>query len=105
MKDNIFNLDTYNRQDIPEYDICIVGSGPAGMVLCSQLSESGFKIAVIESGDFKYKESSDNLYFSTEQVGMEIKPYSRVRAFGGTSNTRFFKKGFCECYRLAFGIF
>lgn len=42
------------------YDVCVIGSGPAGGVLAKELAESGAKVAVVEAGrvmapeDFHY---------------------------------------------------
>lgn len=42
------------------YDVCVIGSGPAGGVLSKELAESGAKVAVVEAGrvmtpeDFHY---------------------------------------------------
>lgn len=44
------------------YDVCVIGSGPAGGVLAKELAESGAKVALIEAGaripirDFHYHE-------------------------------------------------
>src|SRR5260370_16822825 len=32
------------------YDVCVIGSGPAGGVLSKELAESGAKVALIEAG-------------------------------------------------------
>ena len=42
------------------FDVCIIGSGPAGGVLSKELAEAGAKVALIEAGrtmlpeDFQY---------------------------------------------------
>ena len=32
------------------YDVCVIGSGPAGGVLAKELAESGAKVALVEAG-------------------------------------------------------
>src|SRR5580704_9480890 len=42
------------------YDVCVIGSGPAGGVLSKELAEAGAKVALVEAGrpmtydDFQY---------------------------------------------------
>src|SRR5258706_4346993 len=35
---------------MPMFDVCVIGSGPAGGVLSKELAESGAKVALIEAG-------------------------------------------------------
>ncbi|MBV9503055.1 MAG: FAD-dependent oxidoreductase, partial [Acidobacteriaceae bacterium] len=37
-------------QDNESYDVCVIGSGPAGGVLSKELAEAGAKVALIEGG-------------------------------------------------------
>ncbi len=68
------------------YDICIVGSGPAGLTLCNELSGSGKKICIIESGGRNLNSKNElKKVISTGEI--KIKDSSRERAWGGTSNT------------------
>ena len=32
------------------YDVCVIGSGPAGGILSKELAESGAKVALVEAG-------------------------------------------------------
>lgn len=32
------------------YDVCVIGSGPAGGVLSKELAEAGVSVAVVEAG-------------------------------------------------------
>lgn len=72
--------------DNTEYDVCIVGSGPAGGTLANELSESGLRVCVLESGKWERTNFCDQLR-DVESVSLKIKPYSRERQVGGTSNT------------------
>lgn len=67
-------------------DICIVGSGPAGITLAREFAKS-FRVCLLESGgvepDAKIQELNDG-----ETVGEAFVPLitSRQRQFGGTAN-------------------
>ena len=80
---------TDNLQNIEEnrYDICIIGSGPAGLTLCGELIDSGKKIAVIECGGLIRNEINDKLREVKNEGEIKIKNNSRERVFGGTSTT------------------
>jgi choline dehydrogenase-like flavoprotein len=72
---------------MPEYDICIIGSGPAGLTLCNELAQSGKRLCLIESGHRKLSQDKDNLKKLDNTGEIKIKAGSRERAWGGTSNT------------------
>src|ERR1044072_5679383 len=68
-----------------ESDICIVGSGAAGLTLARRLTEFGHRVTLLESGGLDFEQPTQDLYRG-ENVGM---PYydldqSRLRFFGGT---------------------
>ena len=44
------DLKVFSSNSILEYDICIVGSGPAGISLAKQLLDTNHRIAILESG-------------------------------------------------------
>lgn len=69
------------------YDVCIVGSGPAGLTLASELAETGLKICVLESGSLKKTPHADALRAVKSTGDILIKPSSRERVLGGTSTT------------------
>ena len=69
-----------------EYDVCIVGSGPAGISVARQLFDSGLRIVMLESGgidpepeyqQFNQGENSGPSFLSLSA--------SRLRCFGGAS--------------------
>ena len=72
----------------PHYDVCIVGSGPAGITVCAELMESGCRICVLESGTETKTEFADSLR-KVESHGIRVLPESRERILGGTSHTWF----------------
>ena len=70
-----------------DYDICIVGSGPAGITLALELADSKKRICVLEAGGHKASKSEINEFLSGENVGLPYKlEASRSRQFGGTSD-------------------
>ncbi len=80
----IYDLSQF-RAKLPEYDVCIIGSGPAGIVLANEL-KNVCKICVLESGNMKPTKRGDDLR-RVESEGIFIKEDSRERVFGGASTT------------------
>ena len=79
----------YSSSNLPdplaEYDLCIIGSGPAGMTLALELKYTGIKICILESGDRTLRERDD--IGPVQSEGIEIRRDSRVRSIGGSSQT------------------
>ncbi|MEK7467384.1 MAG: GMC oxidoreductase [Planctomycetota bacterium] len=69
-----------------EYDLCIIGAGPAGLTVAAELAYSGLRVCVLESGEEKRGPFADALKEVLNE-GLAIKPESRVRALGGASLT------------------
>lgn len=68
------------------YDLCIVGSGPAGVTIAQRLRHSGLNICVIEAGDRQYSETSQAFYQGAVTAeNYEPLDVVRLRLFGGTS--------------------
>jgi len=82
----IADLDEYDGTELPEYDLCIIGSGPAGATVANELAGSGLRICVLESGRLRITRHGDALK-QVESEGIHIKDYSRERVLGGTSTT------------------
>jgi choline dehydrogenase-like flavoprotein len=82
----IIDLDNIALDGLPKYDLCIVGSGPAGATLAAELVGSGLKICVLESGLKKTTRRGD-LLREVVSEGIKIKEYSRERVLGGASTT------------------
>lgn len=68
------------------YDVCVIGSGPAGCVLANELFAAGLTVCVLESGMVHPSDWADSLK-QVDWQGLEIKNYSRERIIGGTSAT------------------
>ena len=70
-----------------DYDICIVGSGPAGITAALQLAETDRRICLLEAGGREKSIAEQYEFYAGESVGL---PYdvgrTRSRRFGGTSD-------------------
>jgi choline dehydrogenase-like flavoprotein len=82
----IIDLAHDRRTDLGSYDVCIIGSGPAGLVLATELSRSGVGVCVLESGSINKHRSCDELR-ALDWEGIQIKECSRERVVGGASST------------------
>ena len=45
-----------------EYDICIIGSGAAGITIAQRLNKYNLKIALIEGGSHEFSRQSQDIY-------------------------------------------
>ena len=70
-----------------EHEICVVGSGIAGMLLVMELARTGKDICMIESGAWTPDDDTQSLY-TLNNVGYPIRKHyqSRIRYFGGSCN-------------------
>lgn len=68
------------------YDVCVVGSGPAGTALARGLANTRLRVCVLESGGRRPTPFADSLR-DLDCEGIQIKEYSRERVWGGTSST------------------
>lgn len=68
------------------FDVCIVGTGPAGMSLALALADKGWQVGLFEGGGLEPSEQSTQLY-AGKNVGLDYIPLDacRLRYFGGTS--------------------
>jgi choline dehydrogenase-like flavoprotein len=69
------------------FDVCVVGSGPAGITVARRLADRGATVALMEGGGRERDDASQDLY-SGESVGLEYFSLdgTRLRYFGGSSN-------------------
>lgn len=76
-----------SADDSADFDVVVVGAGPAGISLALELARSSLKIALLEAGGLDDPGAEALELFSGDNVGL---PYalasSRQRFFGGTSN-------------------
>jgi choline dehydrogenase-like flavoprotein/nucleoside-diphosphate-sugar epimerase len=71
------------------YDVCIIGTGPAGSTLARELATSGLRVVLVESGYHDRRPESDALDL-IESVGwprIEDQWEARNRILGGASHT------------------
>ena len=71
------------------WDVCIIGSGPAGVAVAAELSGNGLRIVLLESGGHVRQDFADALD-EVENVGwprVEDQWLVRNRIVGGTSHT------------------
>jgi choline dehydrogenase-like flavoprotein len=84
----IADLETAGREDLDRlYDVCVVGSGPAGMTVARRLAARGFTVALMEGGGLEIDGRSQDLY-AGENLGLDYFTLdtTRLRYFGGSSN-------------------
>ena len=67
------------RRDIADraelsFDLCIVGSGPAGLTLAIELALLGMRIGVLEAGEREFSIQSQD-FFNGTVAGTEIDEY------------------------------
>ena len=84
----IVDTDAGGREAFAEvFDVCVVGSGPAGITLARKLKEQGLHVALMEAGGRDPSPESQELY-GGENVGLPYFPLdvTRLRFLGGSSN-------------------
>lgn len=69
------------------FDVCVVGTGPAGLSLARRLAGHGLRVALMEGGDTDLTNDSQMIY-EGDNVGADYWPLSasRRRYLGGSSN-------------------
>ena len=80
------NSEHSDHSNVLQCEICIVGTGIAGLALASELRNSGIDMIILESGDWSGDNGTNNLTV-TKDVGL---PYQspkvgQNRGFGGTT--------------------
>ena len=66
------------------FDVCIIGSGPAGISLAHKLSKYKIKVALIPGGGLKISRFNQNFYKGKSNLNVDLSKH-RIRVFGGTS--------------------
>ncbi len=86
---DITDLESLPPDPALDADICIVGSGPAGLTVASELAGSGARVLILESGSLKEDDAADalNAFDSVGHPRATTEWKTRNRIFGGTSHT------------------
>lgn len=82
----IIDLDQIQDSILPKYDVCIVGSGPAGITIANELKSTDIRVCIVESGKKKPTKHGDALR-RVQSDGIHVKDFSRERVLGGASTT------------------
>jgi choline dehydrogenase-like flavoprotein len=73
-----------------QFDVCIVGSGPAGITLAREISRSGFRACILEAGGPKPAKETQNVNEGAVESAHGYREQTlwegRRRQFGGTAN-------------------
>jgi choline dehydrogenase-like flavoprotein len=79
--------DAWSRVSDGHYDVCICGTGPAGITTARKLAALGRRVLLLEGGALSYTEESESLY-QGNNIGRQywFLESGRLRYFGGTSN-------------------
>ena len=96
----IFDVETAERSAFDrDFDVCIIGAGPAGITLARRLAARGFDVALLEGGGLQWSEESQDVAVG-ESVGLAYPDLdvARVRCFGGSSGHW---NGLCRAFEAA----
>jgi choline dehydrogenase-like flavoprotein len=86
----LIDLNTEVSDNSLQFDVCIVGSGPAGITLAREISRAGLRVCLLESGgqksSAKIQDLNTGTVDSTHGYREEPLRHGRHRQFGGTAN-------------------
>lgn len=70
-----------------DFDLAIIGAGPAGITLARELAGHGYRIALLEAGGMEPPDAAARKLYDADVTGLAYPVQaSRQRFFGGTSN-------------------
>jgi choline dehydrogenase-like flavoprotein len=83
----LFNFnEAWPRVAETKYDVCICGTGPAGITTARKLAARGKRVVLLEAGGASYSNESQD-HYRGKNVGRTYWPESsRLRYLGGSSN-------------------
>lgn len=84
----IINLDQWDSREVIKCDLCIAGSGAAGLSIALQfIDHPHYNVVVLEGGDRNFSAASQEIYqgrnLGIDYVGLDV---TRLRYLGGTTN-------------------
>lgn len=75
-----------NKFSSTYYDLCIIGSGPAGLSLALEFDKTNYKVALLEAGSLKLTKTSKKLIrYKNISDHYGYQNIQRARIFGGTT--------------------
>ena len=78
------DLEQLSVDNVLKYDVCIIGSGPAGISVAKKLFKSDYKISILESGGIESEDDYQELNNGNNSGPSYLSLYSsRLRCFGG----------------------
>jgi choline dehydrogenase-like flavoprotein len=78
--------EAWSRVAEAQYDVCVCGTGPAGITTARQLAARGKRVLLLEGGGLSYSDTSQD-HYNGKSVGRPFWPaIGRLRYLGGTSN-------------------
>ncbi len=80
----ITDINNIKKSSVIDADVCIIGSGAAGISLACEFLKSPLRVVLLEGGGLKKSERNQKFY-DLETSDLPIDKNSRVRAFGGTT--------------------
>lgn len=86
---NIFDFEQFDNDSPIETDLCIIGSGPAGLTIANEFIGTATRVLVLESGGLDDEHETDDLN-DIESVGAPRRMEQRTvrrRILGGSSHT------------------
>jgi choline dehydrogenase-like flavoprotein len=74
-----------------ETDVCVIGSGAAGLTIARELAHTSQRVLVVEAGSQGHDETAERDAFHVESVGEPLRSPlpDRVRRFGGSTKAWF----------------
>jgi choline dehydrogenase-like flavoprotein len=84
----VFDLRYFEDHSPIETDLCIVGTGPAGLSIACEFADAGIRVLLLESGGFEDEAETQALYEieSTGAPRAMDQDFIRRRIFGGSSH-------------------
>src|SRR5215510_5329024 len=69
-----------------QYDVCVCGTGPAGITVARKLAANGKNVLLLEAGGLSYSDESQDHYRGNNVGRLYYPEIYRLRYLGGSSN-------------------